>query len=90
MISPPRLRRWYKATDFTFPNEGTLTGIKFVGDDGKVIEHEVFKAPGSGVRNGDPQSRRQHPRFRARFDELGLARKCPVYLSTKNTILESL
>jgi isocitrate dehydrogenase len=34
----------YKATDFLFPGKGKLT-IKFVGDDGKVIEHEVFDAP---------------------------------------------
>src|SRR6476620_2219115 len=38
----------YRATDFRFPGKGTLT-IKFVGEDGKVIEHEVFKAPGGGV-----------------------------------------
>ena len=38
----------YRATDFRFPGKGTLT-IKFVGEDGKVIEHEVFEAPGSGV-----------------------------------------
>ena len=38
----------YRATDFKFPGKGTLT-IKFTGDDGKVIEKEVFKAPGSGV-----------------------------------------
>src|SRR6266849_2541655 len=38
----------YKATDFVFPGKGTLS-INFVGDDGKTIEHEVFKAPGGGV-----------------------------------------
>ena len=38
----------YKATDFLMPGAGTLS-IKFVGDDGQVIEHEVFKAPSSGV-----------------------------------------
>src|SRR5476651_153212 len=38
----------YRATDFQVPGKGTLT-IKFVGEDGKVIEHEVFKAPGGGV-----------------------------------------
>ncbi|NWG72819.1 MAG: NADP-dependent isocitrate dehydrogenase, partial [Parvularculaceae bacterium] len=38
----------YRATDFKFPTAGTLT-IKFVGNDGKVIEREVFKAPGGGV-----------------------------------------
>ncbi len=39
----------YRATDFTFPGKGTLT-MKFVGDDGKVIEKEVFKV--SGCRRG--------------------------------------
>ena len=38
----------YKATDFTFPGKGTLT-IKFTGEDGKIIEHEVYQAPGAGV-----------------------------------------
>src|SRR5690554_4975549 len=36
----------YRATDFKFPTAGTIT-LKFEGDDGKVIEREVFKAPGS-------------------------------------------
>src|SRR4029078_4573326 len=30
----------YRATDFKFPGKGTLT-VKFVGEDGKIIEHEV-------------------------------------------------
>ena len=38
----------YRATDFKFPGKGTLS-IKFVGEDGKVIEKEVFKAPEAGV-----------------------------------------
>src|SRR6187431_3507651 len=38
----------YRATDFKFPGKGTIT-IKFAGDDGKVIEHEVFQAPGAGI-----------------------------------------
>ncbi|MBL4841060.1 MAG: NADP-dependent isocitrate dehydrogenase, partial [Thalassospira sp.] len=41
----------YKATDFLMPGAGTLS-IKFVGDDGQVIEHEVFKSPGAGVAMG--------------------------------------
>jgi isocitrate dehydrogenase len=41
----------YKATDFRFPGKGKLT-IKFVGEDGQVIEHDVFDAPGSGVAMG--------------------------------------
>ena len=38
----------YRATDFKFPGKGTLT-MKFVGEDGKVIEREVYKAPSAGV-----------------------------------------
>src|SRR6187399_1614154 len=32
----------YRATDFKFPGKGTLT-MKFVGEDGTVIEREVYK-----------------------------------------------
>ena len=78
----------YRATDFKFPGKGTLT-IKFVGEDGQVIEKEVFKAPGSGVAmamyNLDDSIR---DFARASFN-YGLARKYPVYLSTKNTILKA-
>lgn len=78
----------YRATDFKFPTAGTLT-IKFVGEDGQVIEKEVFKAPSSGVAmamyNLDESIR---DFARASFN-YGLARKYPVYLSTKNTILKA-
>ena len=78
----------YRATDFLFPGKGTLT-IKFVGEDGKVIEHEVFKSPGAGVAmamyNLD-ESIREFARASLNY---GLMRKYPVYLSTKNTILKA-
>jgi isocitrate dehydrogenase len=78
----------YKATDFTFPGEGTIT-IKFVGKDGKVIEHEVFQAPGAGVTmamyNLD-ESIREFARASLNY---GLNLGWPVYLSTKNTILKA-
>src|SRR5213075_830245 len=38
----------YRATDFVVPGPGTLT-MKFVGEDGNVIEREVYKAPNAGV-----------------------------------------
>src|SRR3982750_2585017 len=38
----------YKATDFLFPGKGTLS-IKFTGEDGKIIEHEVYQAPGAAA-----------------------------------------
>ncbi len=77
----------YRATDFLFPGKGTLT-LTFVGEDGKKIEREVFKAPGAGVTlamyNLDDSIR---DFARASFN-YGLARNYPVYLSTKNTILK--
>ncbi len=77
----------YRATDFRFPGKGKLS-IRFVGADGKVIEHEVFDAPSSGVAlamyNLD-DSIRDFARASLNY---GLARKFPVYLSTKNTILK--
>ena len=78
----------YRATDFRFPGKGTLT-IKFTGEDGKVIEHEVFQAPGAGVAmamyNLDDSIRD----FAYASFNYGLARGVPVYLSTKNTILKA-
>jgi isocitrate dehydrogenase len=78
----------YRATDFRYPGAGTLT-IKFVGEDGETIEHEVFKAPGSGVAlamyNLD-DSIRDFARASMNF---ALARRYPLYLSTKNTILKA-
>jgi isocitrate dehydrogenase len=78
----------YRATDFRFPGKGKLT-IKFEGEDGNVIEREVFKAPGSGVAmamyNLDDSIR---DFARASFN-YGLNRRYPVYMSTKNTILKA-
>ncbi|TQI72984.1 isocitrate dehydrogenase (NADP) [Bosea sp. AK1] len=78
----------YRATDFKFPSKGTLS-IKFVGEDGNVIEKEVFKAPEAGVAmamyNLD-ESIRDFARASLNY---GLIRKYPVYLSTKNTILKT-
>jgi isocitrate dehydrogenase len=78
----------YRATDFRFPGAGKLS-IKFVGDDGEVIEREVFQAPGSGVTmamyNLD-DSIRDFARASLNY---GLSLGWPVYLSTKNTILKA-
>jgi isocitrate dehydrogenase len=78
----------YKATDFKVPGPGKLT-IKFVGEDGQVIEHEVFDYPSAGVAmamyNLDDSIRDfAHASF-----AFGLAREYPVYLSTKNTIMKA-
>jgi len=78
----------YRATDFKVPGKGRLT-IKFEGEDGAVIEKEVFCFPGAGVAlamyNLDDSIRDfAHATF-----NYALNRKFPVYLSTKNTILKA-
>lgn len=78
----------YRATDFVFPGKGTLT-IKFVGEDGKTIEHEVFKAPGGGVAMAMYNLDESIKEFARASLNYGLSRKYPVYLSTKNTILKA-
>jgi isocitrate dehydrogenase len=78
----------YRATDFRFPGAGILT-IKFAGNDGQTIEHEVFRAPGSGVAmamyNLDDSIRD----FARASMNYALQRRYPLYLSTKNTILKA-
>ncbi len=78
----------YRATDFLIPGPGKMT-IKWVGEDGQEIEHEVFDYPGSGVAmamyNLDDSIRDfAHASF-----AYALQRKYPLYLSTKNTILKA-
>ncbi|AEV38569.1 Isocitrate dehydrogenase [Pseudovibrio sp. FO-BEG1] len=78
----------YRATDFKFPGKGKLT-VKFVGEDGTEIEHEVFDAPSSGVAmamyNLDDSIRD----FARASMNYALGRKVPCYLSTKNTIMKA-
>ncbi|AXC49771.1 NADP-dependent isocitrate dehydrogenase [Paracoccus suum] len=78
----------YKATDFRFPGKGTLT-IKFVGEDGETIEHEVFQSPGAGVAMGMYNLDESIRDFAYASLNYGLQRNYPVYLSTKNTILKA-
>ncbi len=78
----------YKATDFLFPGKGTLT-IRFVGEDGKVIEKEMFKSPGAGVAMGMYNLDQSITDFARASFNYGLTRNFPVYLSTKNTILKA-
>jgi isocitrate dehydrogenase len=77
----------YRATDFKFPTAGTLS-IKFTGNDGKVIEREVFKAPSSGVTLAMYNLDQSIIDFAKASFNYGLNRNYSVYLSTKNTILK--
>jgi isocitrate dehydrogenase len=77
----------YKATDFKVPGPGRLT-MKFEGEDGTVIEKEVFKFPDAGVAMGMYNLDESIRDFARASLNYGLNRKYPVYLSTKNTILK--
>ncbi|MCW2642320.1 MAG: isocitrate dehydrogenase [Dactylosporangium sp.] len=79
----------YKATDFVVPGPGRVT-ITFTPEDGSApMEFNVADFPGGGVAMGMynfDDSIRDFARASFRY---GLARKYPVYLSTKNTILKA-
>ena len=78
----------YRATDFKFPGKGTLS-IKFVGEDGETIEHEVYQAPSAGVAMAMYNLDESIREFARASFNYGLQRGYPVYLSTKNTILKA-
>ncbi|WP_347310088.1 NADP-dependent isocitrate dehydrogenase [Defluviimonas sp. SAOS-178_SWC] len=78
----------YRATDFRFPGKGKLT-IKFVGEDGTVIEKDVFDAPGAGVTMAMYNLDASIIDFARASMNYGLVKGWPVYLSTKNTILKA-
>ena len=77
----------YKATDFVVPGKGKLT-MKFEGEDGKVIEHEIFKFNGPGVAMGMYNVEESIRGFAHSCFNVALNKKWPLYLSTKNTILK--
>lgn len=77
----------YRATDFVVPGKGKLT-IKFEGEDGKVIEHEIFKFKGAGVAMGMYNTEESIRGFAYSCFNMALSKKWPLYLSTKNTILK--
>ena len=78
----------YRATDFHFPGAGKLT-MKFVGEDGTVIEKDVFNAPAAGVAMGMYNLDQSIIDFARSSMNYGLLKGWPVYLSTKNTILKA-
>ena len=77
----------YRATDFTVPGKGTLT-IRFEGEDGQVIEHEVFRFTGPGVALSMYNTEESIRGFARSCFNMALSKKWPLYLSTKNTILK--
>ncbi len=77
----------YRATDFRFPGAGKIT-MKFEGEDGQVIEREVYNSPSSGVVMGMYNLDESIRDFARASLNYGLSLGWPVYLSTKNTIMK--
>src|SRR5580765_5983594 len=78
----------YRATDFVVPGAGTLT-MTFTGADGKKIEHKVFEFTGGGVAMTMYNLDQSIIDFARASMNYALARKYPLYLSTKNTIVKA-
>ncbi|MFL6070773.1 MAG: NADP-dependent isocitrate dehydrogenase [Actinomycetes bacterium] len=79
----------YKATDFVVPGPGKVTITYHPHDGTAPMEFEIADFAGGGVAMGMynfDDSIRDFARASFRY---GLARKYPVYLSTKNTILKA-
>jgi len=77
----------YRATDFVVPGKGKLT-VKYEGEDGKVIEHEVFAFKGGGVALSMYNTDESISGFARSCMNMALQKSWPLYLSTKNTILK--
>ncbi len=78
----------YRATDFRVPGPGKLR-LVFEGDDGNVIDEEVFQFPSAGVAMGMYNLDDSIADFARASMNYALGRGWPLYLSTKNTILKA-
>src|SRR6476659_494256 len=77
----------YRATDFVVPGKGKLT-VKFEGEDGQVIEHEVYQFKGAGVSLSMYNTDESIRGFAESCMNMALQEGWPLYMSTKNTILK--
>lgn len=77
----------YRATDFVTKGKGKLT-IKFEGEDGQVIQHEVYNFKGDGVALAMYNTDESIKGFARSCFNQAIAKGWPLYLSTKNTILK--
>jgi isocitrate dehydrogenase len=78
----------YRATDFRVPGPGKLRMV-WEGEDGRVIDEEVFNFPSSGVAMGMYNLDESIRDFARASMNYALDRGWPLYLSTKNTILKA-
>ncbi|MDX5321735.1 MAG: NADP-dependent isocitrate dehydrogenase, partial [Bacteroidota bacterium] len=77
----------YRASDFVTKGKGKLT-IKFEGEDGTVIETEVYNFKGDGVALAMYNTDESIRGFAHACFNQAINKKWPLYLSTKNTILK--
>ena len=79
----------YRATDFLVPGAGELTMTFKPADGSAPIERKIFDFPDAGVAMSMYNLDESIVGFARACFNYGLARKYPVFLSTKNTILKS-
>ncbi len=77
----------YRATDFVVPGKGKLT-MKFEGEDGNVMEFDVYQFNGPGVAMGMYNVDESIRGFAQSCFNMAMQKGWPLYLSTKNTILK--
>ena len=79
----------YRAAETKIPGPGTVTLTYQPADGGAPVELEVHDFKGPGVALGIHNTTASITGFARATFNYGLARKLPVYLSTKNTILKA-
>jgi len=77
----------YRATEFVVPGKGKLT-VKFEGEDGKILEYEVYQFKGGGVALSMYNTDESIRGFARSCMNMALQKGWPLYMSTKNTILK--
>ncbi len=79
----------YKATDFRVLEPGRLTMTFAPADGGRETTREIFDFPGGGVAMGMYNLDSSIEGFARASMHYARARKMPLYMSTKNTILKA-
>jgi isocitrate dehydrogenase len=79
----------YRATDFLVPGPGKLTMTFTPKGGGAPTHYDVFDFPDAGVAMGMYNLDESIRGFARACFNYGIAKKWPVYLSTKNTILKA-
>jgi isocitrate dehydrogenase len=79
----------YRATEAKIPGPGTVSLVYQPADGGKAQTMLVHDFKGPGVTMGMHNTNKSIEGFARASFNYGIARKYPVYLSTKNTILKA-